>query len=98
MITVQIKPAILFPHGKRMVATQFNLKSLNDNLYDSVTFLYTFQDENGTWAGESTYVLEGRENYLTWDASATGAYKLVAEAIGLEIVPTLSGKLFEFEA
>lgn len=97
MITVQIKPATAYANGKRMIATQFNLCSLNDNLYDAVTFKYTLLDENGVWAGESTYALEGRENYTKWDASASGAYELVAAAIGLELVPTI-GKLFEFEA
>lgn len=97
MITVQIKPAKAYVNGKQMIATQFNVKSLNDNLYDSVTFLYTLLNENGVWAGEATTSLEGRENYTQWDATASGAFALVAIAIGLEIVDE-SPKLFEFEA
>ena len=97
MITVQIKPAKAYVNGKQMIATQFNVKSLNDNLYDEVTFLYTLLDENGVWAGEATHSLSGRENYLAWDATASGAYTIVASGIGLEIVPT-TGKMFEFEA
>lgn len=97
MITVQIKPAKAYVNGKQMVATQFNVKSLNDNLYDEVTFLYTLLDENGVWAGEATYSLSGRENYTTWDATASGAYKIVAQGVGLEIVDE-APKLFEFEA
>lgn len=97
MITVSIKPAKAYVNGKQMIATQFNVKSLNDNLYDEVTFLYTLLDENGVWAGEATYSLSGRENYTTWDATASGAYKIVAQGVGLEIVDE-APKLFEFEA
>lgn len=97
MITVSIKPAKAYVNGKQMIATQFNVKSLNDNLYDEVTFLYTLLDENGVWAGEATYSLSGRENYTTWDATASGAYKIVADGVGLEIVDE-APKLFEFEA
>ena len=98
MLKVQIKPAVAFANGKRMIATYFNVKSLNDDLHSNVTFLYTLLDENGVWCGESTYVVEGRDNYLTWDATASGAYQIVADAIGLEIIPTASGRLFDFEA
>lgn len=96
MITVQIEPAKAYVNGKQMIATQFNVKSLNDNLFDSVTFLYTLLDENGVWAGEACTSLEGRENYIKWDATASGAHKIVAEAIGLEIVDEAT-KLFAFE-
>lgn len=97
MLKVEIKPAVAFANGKRMVAKYFNVKSLNDDLHETVTFLYTLLDENGVWCGESTYVLEGRENYLAWDATASGAHKIVAQGIGLEIVDE-APKLFDFEA
>lgn len=97
MITVSIKPAKAYVNGRQMIATQFNVKSLNDNLYDAVTFLYTLLDENGVWAGEATTSLIGRDNYLTWDATASGAHKIVADAIGLELLEA-SGKMFPFEA
>ena len=97
MITVQINPAKAYVNGKQMIATKFNVKSLNDNLYDEVTFLYTLLDENGVWAGEATHTLKGRENYVAWDATASGAYTIVAAGIGLEIVPS-EGKMFEFES
>jgi hypothetical protein len=97
MLTVQIKPQLAFANGKKMQATQFNVVSISDNLYDSVCFKYTLFDENMVWSGESTCSLEGREAYTTWDATATGAHKIVADAIGLEIVED-APKLFEFEA
>ena len=97
MLTVKIKPAVAYANGKRAIAQQFSVKSLNDDLHSNVTFLYTLLDEHGVWCGESTTSLEGRENYTKWDATASGAYKIVADAIGLEIVDE-SPKLFEFEA
>lgn len=96
MITVKVKPSKAYVNGKQMIATKFNVKSLNDNLHDEVTFLYTLLDEYGAWCGEATTSLSGREQYLTWDATATGAYKIVADAIGLEIVQD-APKLFAFE-
>lgn len=90
MRTVQIKPQLAFANGKRMEATQFNVVSISDNLFDAVTFKYTLFDENLVWAGESTFSLEGRETYLTWDASPEGAYTLVAAGIGLELAPSVS--------
>lgn len=97
MLTVQIKPQLAFANGKKMQATQFNVVSISDNLYDSVCFKYTLYDANMVWSGESTCSLEGREAYTTWDATATGAHKIVADAIGLEIVAD-APKLFEFES
>lgn len=97
MITVQIKPQAAFANGKRMTATQFNVVSISDNLYDHVIFKYTLFDENMVWSGESVHELVGRDNYVTWDATASGAYSIVADGIGLEIEPTI-GKLFEFES
>ncbi len=97
MLTVQIQPQLAFANGKKMQATQFNVVSISDNLYDSVCFKYTLYDANMVWSGESTVSLEGREAYVTWDATATGAHKIVADAIGLEIV-SAAPKLFEFEA
>lgn len=97
MLTVKIQPSVAYANGKRVIAQQFSVKSLNDNLHDEVTFLYTLLDENGVWCGESVHTLSGRENYITWDATATGAHKIVAEAIGLEILEE-APKLFEFEA
>lgn len=93
MITVPIKPAKAYVNGKQMIATQFNVVSLKDNLFDNVTFLYTLMDKDGSWAGEATFELVGREQYTTWDASPEGAYRIVAQGIGLEIIPTV-GKMF----
>lgn len=97
MLTVNIKPSVAYANGKRVIAEKFSVKSLNDNLHDEVTFLYTLLDANGVWCGESVHILSGRENYTKWDATASGAHKIVAQAIGLEIVDE-APKLFDFEA
>ena len=86
MKTVQIAPQIVFANGKRMSATQFNVVSVSDNLFDHVIFKYTLFDEHMTWAGESTYELDSLHLYKTWDASAEGAYIIVAQAQGFELV------------
>lgn len=85
MKSVHIKPQAAFANGKRMLATQFNVVSVEDNLFDHVIFKYTLLDSNNEWAGESTYELDA-SNYSTWDATPAGAYKIVADGIGVEIV------------
>jgi hypothetical protein len=85
MKTVQIKPQIAFANGKKMSATQLNVVSISDNLFDHVVFKYTLLDEAGVWAGESTYELKGLEDYSTWDTTAEGAFTIVAQGIGLVI-------------
>jgi hypothetical protein len=94
MKTVQIKPQIAFANGKRMMATQFNVVSIQDNLFDHVVFKYTLYDENLVWSGESTYELNGIEQYSTWFATPEGAFEIVAQGIGLEIVPTEGKTVF----
>jgi hypothetical protein len=86
MKTVAIKPHAAFANGKRMTATQFNVVSIADNLFDHVVFKYTLMDASGAWAGESTYELNGLAAYQTWFATPEGAYEIVAAAIGLELV------------
>ena len=90
MKTVQITPQLAFANGKRMEATQFNVVSISDNLFDHVIFKYTLFDENMVWAGESTTELVGVTAYKTWDATPEGAYTIVAGHIGLEIAPTVN--------
>jgi hypothetical protein len=97
MKTVQITPQIAFANGKRMMATQFNVVSIQDNLFDHVIFKYTLFDENMVWSGESTYELNGLEQYQTWFATPEGAFEIVAAGIGLNIIPK-EGKTVFIEA
>jgi hypothetical protein len=94
MKTVQIKPQIAFANGKKMSATQLNVVSISDNLFDHVVFKYTLLDEAGVWAGESTFELKGLEDYSTWDATAEGAFTIVAQNIGLVVVQSENKTVF----
>jgi hypothetical protein len=85
MKPVKIKPQIAFANGNRVTATQLSVVSINDNLFDHVKFKYTLLEESGNFAGESTYELRG-DDYTKWDNSPEGAYIIVAEGIGVEIV------------
>jgi hypothetical protein len=94
MKTVNIKPAVAFANSKRMIATSLNVESKFDNLFDHVVFKYTLFDEQGQHAGEGGHELRTRDEYVTWDASAEGAFKIVADALELEIVPSVGGAMF----
>jgi hypothetical protein len=94
MKTTVIKPITAYANGKRMTATQFTVISIQDNLFDHVTFKYTLLDENGVFAGESTFSLEGLEQYKKWDTTPEGAFQIVANGIGLEIVKDENKTLF----
>lgn len=85
VMTVQIAPQAAFANGKRMVATQLNVVSISDNLFNNVIFKYTLMDTDGAWAGESTFELTP-DTYSQWDATPAGAYKIVATGIGVEII------------
>lgn len=94
MKTVAINPAVCFANGKRMIATQLNVTSVQDNLFDHVIFKYVLLDASNQWAGESTFALEGLEQYLQWDTSAHGAFGIVAAGIGLTLeTPAVGGKV-----
>lgn len=94
MKAVKIKPAVCYANGKRMIATQLNVVSVADNLFDHVIFKYTLLDDNNVWAGESTFALEGLETYQQWDTTPEGAFAIVAAGIGLEIIEDDSKTLF----
>ena len=94
MKLVQIKPVTAFANGTRVEAVSFSVVSISDNLFDAVIFKYTLFDINGVWAGESTFELGG-EKYADWDTTPEGAYQIVADAIGIEIVEVEASKMFE---
>lgn len=94
MITVSIKPEKCYVNGKQVIATKFNVVSISDNLFDHVIFKYTLLDADGVWCGEAVTELKGTEEYTTWDATPSGAYQIVADKVGLEILQTKTGSLF----
>jgi hypothetical protein len=88
MKTVSIIPVKAFTNtGKLTIATQLNVESKYDNLFDHVVFCYLLLDANNQRCGESTFSLVGREAYCTWYATPEGAFEIVAAGIGVEIVP-----------
>ena len=88
MKVVQIKPVKAFTNtGKLTIATQLNVESVQDNLFDWVIFKYLLLDANGVRCGESTFELKGIEAYSTWFATPAGAFEIVAAGIDVEIVP-----------
>lgn len=95
MKKVSIAPVTAYVNGRQMKATHFNVVSVSDNLFDKCVFKYTLFNEHGEWAGEAAYELSGVEQYSQWDASPDGAYKIVADGVGLEILNAKSGSIFE---
>lgn len=94
MKVIPIQPTLAFANGQRVLATQFTVGSILDNLFNHVVFRYTLLDEAGQWAGEATYELNGEEAYHTWDATAEGAFNIVADGVGLTIIPQVGKSLF----
>lgn len=97
MITAAIKPFPCISYNKLAQATAINIRSVNDDFYDNVKFFVTFFDQNNIQCGECTYEITTRDEYITWDASATGAYQIVSKGLGLELEQKV-GNLFPFEA
>lgn len=91
MMLKQIKPAKAFCNGVCVTVENINVRSVDDNLVDAVTFRYTLATADGVWAGEGSHSLTP-DTYSTWDATDRGAYEIVCAAIGLELVP---GVLFK---
>ncbi len=88
MKTVQIVPLKAFTNtGKLTLATQLNIESKYDNLFDHVVFVYLLLDAGNQRCGEATFSLVGRDQYTTWDTTAANAFQIVAAGIGVEIVP-----------
>jgi hypothetical protein len=88
MKTVQIVPVKAFTNtGKLTLATQLNVESKFDNLFDRVIFGYVLIGDDNQRCGESTFSLVGLDQYITWDTTAANAFEIVAAGIGVEIVP-----------
>lgn len=95
MKTVAVKPVKAFSNtGKLLMATQLNVESKFDNLFDHVIFAYVLLDAGNQRCGESTFSLIGPENYCIWDNSAANAFEIVAAGIGVELeTPDADGKV-----
>lgn len=80
-----VKPLAVFINGKLGKITKISLRSVSDNLVDAVTFKYVLFTEADETVGEGEVGLDA-SNYAQWDASAIGAYKIVCNIVGLELV------------
>ncbi len=88
MKTVQIIPTKAFSNrGQLFTATQLNVESKFDNLFDHVIFGYVLLGDDNQRCGESTFSLVGLDQYTTWDTTGANAFQIVAAGIGVEIVP-----------
>ena len=99
MITKRIKPVIAYGSLGRVQATSFNVRSMEDNLFDYVVFKHALLTADGLFACDSsdkfnyttdavsafTGLNEKGEFTCTWDASPHGAFTIVAQALGFEL-------------
>jgi hypothetical protein len=92
MRTVEISPVIAFANGKQLTATHLTVGVIMDNLFDHAVFRYTFFGDGGQFAGESTFDIKD-EAYTAWDFTAQNAFEIVADGLGLTILPQV-GKTF----
>lgn len=81
--TKATKPLAVFNNGGLTHITKINVRSIDDNLTDSVTFKFQLFTESDETVGEGEVSLD-TSNYGTWDASADGAYTIVCNRLGLE--------------
>lgn len=81
-----ISPIKVFFKGSLADLTGLKVTSVFDNLVDYVCFEYNVFINETESAGGGRVELKGLENYTTWDASAAGAYKIVADSVGLELI------------
>lgn len=102
MKKMEIKPVTAYAHGRRFIATAFNVESKDDDLFGSVKFKHVLFNTAGVQVGEAVthfhYVQAeaGASELLTinedqsvgtcaWDATAEGAYQIVAASLWFEI-------------
>jgi hypothetical protein len=102
MITKRIKPVVAYGSMGRVEATSYTVRSMEDNLFDTVSFKHELLTESGLFACSAShtfkYTSDAESKYTglddsgtmtcTWDASAEGAYIIVAQALGFEFEPT----------
>lgn len=82
---MQIKPYKHITPSGPAIATELVVTSLQDNLLDAVTFRCRLMDADGAEVA-TTHVSLNAGNYGTWDATAEGAHRICAAAIGLTLI------------
>ena len=64
----EIQPVSIWYNGIMVMATIFNMVSINDNLTDSVTFYYTLLTIDKIQVAEGNLTMTGA-NYITYSSS-----------------------------
>jgi hypothetical protein len=100
MITKRIKPVTAYGSLGRVEATSYTVRSMEDDLFGSVVFKHELLTDEGLFAcaashtykyttsAESAFtgVNDKGELTCTWDASPAGAFLIVAQAMGFELL------------
>ena len=84
----QIQPVSIWYNGQIVEATIFNLISINDNLIDTATFLYTLYVDPNFQVINGNITMSGAD-YITYSSSTTAndyAYQWGATQLNLTLV------------
>jgi hypothetical protein len=84
----QIQPVSIWYNGIMVMATIFNMTSINDNLTDACTFYYQLFTDINQQVAEGNLIMEGfdYEAYSTSPDSNAYAYQWGATQLNLTIV------------
>jgi hypothetical protein len=100
MITKRIKPVVAYGSMGRVEATSYTVRSMEDNLFDTVSFKHELLTESGLFACAASHtfkyttadtsaftgVNDKGELTCAWNASPEGAFLIVAQAMGFELL------------
>jgi hypothetical protein len=100
MITKRIAPVTAYGSLGRVQATSYTVRSMEDDLFGSVVFKHELITEEGLFACSASHtfkyttadtsaftgVNDKGELTCTWDASPAGAFLIVAQAMGFELL------------
>jgi hypothetical protein len=86
---VNIQPITIWINGQNLIATQLDLISVNDNLYNTCLFQYFLLDVEGIQitTGNITMIEPDYSQYSTSPDSNNFAYEWGATTLGLTIIP-----------
>jgi hypothetical protein len=109
MITKSIKPVTAYGSLGRVQACSYTVKSMEDDLFGTVVFKHELITEEGLFACAASHTFKyskadtsaftgvNDKGQLTcdWDASPEGAYTIIAQCMGFELVGGLKTAFFE---
>jgi len=109
MITKCIKPVTAYGSLGRVEATSYTVRSMEDDLFSMVVFKHELITEEGLFAASASHTFKyttaetsaftgvNDKGQLTcdWDASPEGAYTIIAQCMGFELLGDLKTAFFE---